>query len=117
MVCVLRVTVLLALAALLTGHIGAQDKRNFDTGTRSVKGVVSDRSGKPASGAVVLLKDTKTLQVRSFVTPENGAYRFYGLSTNDEYELRAQRNGVSSNSKTLSAFDNRKEATIDLKLK
>jgi hypothetical protein len=117
MVRVVRIAVVVALAAFLSGPICAQDKRNFDTGTRSVKGVVSDRDGKPASRAVVLLKDAKTLQVRSFVTQEDGAYRFHGLSTNDEYELRAQLNGVSSSSKTLSAFDNRKEATIDLKLK
>lgn len=111
----------IAFAAMLAGVVaaplGAQDKRNFDTGTRSLKGVVTDRDGKPAAGAVVLLKDNKTLQVRSFVAQESGAYRFYGLSTNDEYEVRAQLNGSSSGSKTLSAFDNRKEATIDLKLK
>lgn len=111
----------LALVAVLCGIAVApafsQDRRSQDGGTRSVKGVVSDRDGKPAAGAVVLLKDTKTLQVRSFVTQDDGSYRFYGLSSNDEYELRAQREGSSGNSKTLSAFDSRKEATIDLKLK
>jgi len=55
--------------------------------------------------------------VRSFVVQEGGAYHFYGLSTNDEYEVRAQLKGSSSGSKTLSAFDSRKETTIDLKLK
>jgi hypothetical protein len=111
----------IAFVAVLAGVIMApvlgQEKRNFDTGTRTLKGVVTDRDGKPAPGAVVLLKDTKTLQVRSFVAQEGGAYRFNGLSTNDEYEVRAQLNGQTSSAKTLSAFDNKKEATIDLKLK
>jgi protocatechuate 3,4-dioxygenase beta subunit len=114
----LKSVVLAALvAAFAIAPAPAQDKRNFDTNTRSVKGSVLERNGKPVPGAVVLLKDSKTLQVRSFVTQDDGAYRFYGLSTNNEYELRAQHKGSSSNSKILSAFDNRKEATIDLKLK
>ena len=109
--------VIALVAGIAAAPLVSQDKRNFDTSTRSLKGVVSDRDGKAAPGAVVLLKDNKTLQVRSFVVQEDGAYHFYGLSTNDEYEVRAQLNGSSSSSKTLSAFDNRKEATIDLKLK
>lgn len=113
----------LALAALLSFNplspfvLHAQDKRGFDIGARAVSGVVSDSAGKPVAGAVVLLKDTKTLQVRSYVTKDDGTYRFLGLSSNDPYELRAQRNGSSSNSKTLSQFDSHKEAKINLKLK
>lgn len=112
-----RIAVTALLAALAALPAVPQDRRNYDTGTRSLKGVVTDRDEKPASGAVVLLKDNKTLQVRSFIAQDKGEYHFYGLSTNDEYEVRAQLNGSSSSSKTLSAFDNRKEATIDLKLK
>ena len=47
---------------LFTGALIAQ---NEDTGTRSVQGVVTDASGKPVAGAVVQLKDTKSLQIRS----------------------------------------------------
>ena len=95
----------------------AQNKRSFDTGTRTVTGAVTDHNGNPASGAVVLLKDNKTLQVRSYRTKDDGVYKFFGLSPNDDYELRAQLNGASSGSKTLSQFDSRKETKIDLKLK
>jgi hypothetical protein len=113
----------LAAVVLLTCVSGApafpfqQGGSNAEANTRSVKGVVTTSDGKPAAGAVVLLKDTKTLQVRSFVTKEDGTYRFSGLSTNNDYQIRAQLNGVSSNVKTLTSFDNRKEATVDLKLK
>jgi hypothetical protein len=115
--CLRQLAVVVVLTAICSAPLFSQEKRNYDTNTRSLKGIVTDRDGKPAPGAVVLLKDNKTLQVRSFVAQEEGAYHFYGLSTNDEYEVRAQLNGSSSSSKTLSAFDNRKEATIDLKLK
>jgi hypothetical protein len=99
--------------------LGAQTKGNptFDTGTRSVSGVVMDAGGKPVAGAVVLLKNAKTLQVRSYLTKEDGTYHFFGLSMNDQFDLRAQRDKQASGSKTLSQFDSRKEAKIDLKLK
>jgi hypothetical protein len=117
-VTVLRtVLILVASAALISGFVRGQSQRGYDASTRSVTGIVTESNGKPASGAVVLLKDTKTLQVRSYVTKDDGIYRFFGLSMNDQYELRAQHNGVSSGSKTLSQFDSRKAAKIDLKLK
>jgi hypothetical protein len=68
------------------------------------------------TGAVVQLKNTKSLQVRSFITKEDGTYYFHGLSPDIEYELKADFGGASSGTKTLSPFDSRKEAIINLKL-
>ena len=107
----------LMLLALAIG-IQAQDRKlNEDPNTRSVEGVVTDAGSKPIQGAVVQLKDSKTLQIRSFYTTQEGGYHFAGLSTNVDYELKADHNGSSSGSKTLSNFDNRKTATVNLKLK
>jgi hypothetical protein len=105
---------LLAVAAL-----PAQDGRKLseDPNTRSLQGAVSDSSGKPVQGAVVQLKDTKSLQIRSFYTEADGGYHFAGLSSNTDYEVKADHNGSSSGSKTLSNFDGRKTAVINLKLK
>jgi hypothetical protein len=83
---------------------------------RSVLGTVTTSDGKPAVGAVVQLKDTKTKQVRSFYTQDKGDYYFHELSTDIEYELTASFQGASSNTRTLSVFDSRKEAVINLKL-
>ena len=91
--------------------------QNEDTGTRSVQGVVTDASGKPVAGAVVQLKDTKSLQIRSYVTEADGSYHFAGLSTNVEYELEAKKDGVTSGKKTLTVFNTKKAATVNLKLK
>jgi hypothetical protein len=41
--------------------------------TRSVEGKVTDRQGNALKGAVVKIKDTRTLRIRSFITPESGA--------------------------------------------
>ena len=107
---------MLAFCTLALGCL-AQSK-NEDTNTRSVQGSVTDGSGKSAQGAVVQLKDMKTLQIRSFITQADGAYHFAGLSTNVDYELKAaNQNGSESGSKTLSVFDSKKTATINLKLK
>jgi protocatechuate 3,4-dioxygenase beta subunit len=94
-----------------------QVNRSEDTSTRSVRGTVTDSSGKPVEGAIVQCKDMKTLQVRSFVTKSDGKYHFYGLSPNADYQFQASHNGSTSKAKRLSVFDTHKDTTIDLKLK
>ena len=84
--------------------------------TRTVQGSVTDAQGSAVDGAVVQLKNTKTLQIRSFITKEQGSYYFHGLSPDVDYELKAEYQGAASPSKTLSSFDNRKKAVINLKL-
>jgi hypothetical protein len=91
-------------------------RKGEDANTRTVQGTVSDASENAVEGAVVQIKNTKTLQIRSFITKENGAYYFHGLSPDIDYELKAEFRGAASSSKTLSSFDSRKQAVINLKL-
>jgi hypothetical protein len=106
----------LALVLLAACLAIAAKKKDEDANTRNVQGVVSSAQGAPVNGAVVQLKDTKSLQIRSFITREHGAYYFHGLSPDIDYELKAQFNGASSSVKTLSTFDSRKLAIINLTL-
>jgi hypothetical protein len=85
--------------------------------TRSIEGTVLSASGEPVAGATVLLKDTKTLQIRSYIAQKDGRYNFYGLSTDINYQLRAEANGFTSKTKTVSVFDSHKVVKLDLKLK
>lgn len=110
-----RVAGLVFAFALAAVALPAQNKSE-DTNTRTVQGGVVDASGAPIAGAVVQLKDTKTLQVRSFRTQADGSYHFAGLSTNVDYELKADYEGASSGTKMLSVFDARKVAEVNLKL-
>jgi hypothetical protein len=87
-----------------------------DSATRSVEGVVSNADDSAVSGAVVQLKNMKTLQIRSFITKEDGRYQFFELSPDVDFELKADYRGASSGNKTLSSFDSRKKAVINLKL-
>ena len=94
------------------------DKKDAETANqRSVQGTVNDAKDNPVNGAVVYIKNVKTLQIRSFITKDQGAYYFHSLSPDVDYELHAESNGATSPNKTLSSFDSRKQAIINLKLK
>jgi hypothetical protein len=81
-----------------------------------VQGVVTTAEESPVDGAVVQLKNTKTLQIRSFITKDGGNYVFQGLSPDVDYELKAEHQGSASAVRTLSSFDSRKKAVVNIKL-
>jgi len=84
--------------------------------TRSVQGTVTFQDDSVVNGAVVYLKNTKSLQIRSFFTQKDGGFYFRDLSPDIDYELKAEYNGASSATHTVSSFDTRKLVTINLKL-
>lgn len=106
------------IGLLVCGCLVAQERKSKDDGiaTRSVAGIVNDMSGQPVAKAVVQLKDTKSLQIRSFITNPDGSYHFAGLNPNVEYQLKAEYEGAFSGKKTLSVFNSKKSVTINLKL-
>jgi|SRR5579863_1373580 len=110
-----KATVVLLVLALATFAFG--QKKNKAPEEKSVSGVVTDASGNPVPGAIVQLKNTKTLQVRSFIAKEMGEYYFQGLATDVDYELKADFNGKSSGTRQLSSFDSHAEVKINLQLK
>jgi len=77
---------------------------------------VLTQTGAGVPGAVVLLKDNKTLQVRSYIAQASGAYHFFGLSTEVNYTLRAEDQQMTSKQKTVSVFDSHRDVKLDLKL-
>ena len=113
-----RDTLALALGLLVCMSTGLaqKSKKGDDQTNRSVQGMVTSAEDAPIVGAVVQLKNTKTLQIRSFITKDDGSYYFNGLSPDVDYELRADFQGMSSSTKTMSSFDTRKAVTINLKL-
>ncbi|HEY6972323.1 MAG TPA: carboxypeptidase-like regulatory domain-containing protein [Candidatus Angelobacter sp.] len=85
--------------------------------TRTLMGRVFNRQDEAVQKAVVYLKNTKSLAVKTYITDPDGTYRFPALSPNVDYEVYAEHNGARSDTKTLSAFDNRKVANITLRIK
>lgn len=110
-----RVLLATLVLSVLSPFAAARSKP--ESATRTVHGTVTNRAGEPVVGAVVQLKDAKSLEIRSYITQSGGVYRFSGLNTSVEYELRATFQGAASSSKTLGVFDSRKDPRIDLKLK
>jgi len=110
-----RVMVALVVMALAASAFG-QKKPKTPT-EKSVSGTVTDATGNPVPGAIVQLKNMKTLQVRSFIAKDTGEYVFTGLTTDADYEVKADSNGKSSATKTVSLFDDRTEMKINLQLK
>ena len=105
------------LAMAISASAPAQSKKNKeDLTVRNLQGTVFDADDKPVTGAVVQLKDMRTLQVRSFITQDQGTYHFSGLKVETDYQVKADFSGASSDTKTLSVFDNRREPVLNLKL-
>ena len=81
---------------------------------RTVSGTVKDQQGHVLAGAVVQIEDRVTLQIRSYVTQDDGAYHFGDISADLTYHLQAKYAGVFGRAKILSKFHSQTMAVIDL---
>lgn len=104
--------------ALFASGARAQDRISSQAADqlRTLIGKVFSSHEEPLQKAVVYLKNTKTLVIKTYITDSDGGYRFPALSPNVDYELYAEFNGARSDTKTLSSFDNRKQVNITLKV-
>ena len=84
--------------------------------TRTLQGQVLDAADAGIPDAVVYLKNTKTLGVRTFIADKDGNYRFTALSLNVDYQVYAEHQGSKSETKTVSSFDTRKTVVLNLKI-
>ena len=100
-----------------SGSSSSDGRKATRVTSRTLTGVVLDKSDAPVSNAVVYLKNMKSLAVKTVIAGNDGAYRFPELSPNVDYEVYAQREGKKSDTKTLSQFDDRQEANIVLRIK
>ena len=84
--------------------------------SRTLTGTVLDKSDRPIPEAIVYLKNEKTLAIKTYISQNDGSYRFPELSLNADYEVYAQKQGKKSNAKTLSQFDDREKPNINLQI-
>src|ERR1700761_4099941 len=87
------------------------------TASRTVDGKVIGKGDAPLAGAVVYLKDTRSLSVKTFICDEEGKFHFGQLGQNTDYELWSEFNHVKSNNKSISSFDDKKSYYFTLTVK
>jgi len=105
---------LLAILSLSTMSLLAKDK---DTNPgRLLTGKVLDHRDNPLPNAVVYVTDTRTRAVKTYIVGADGLFRFPALSANVDYEVYAQLDGKTSDTKRVSQFDDRKVVTVVLKI-
>ena len=111
--------VLLMILAVALVAVADQEKeeKKREAQLKTVKGKVLDSDENPLATAIVYLKNTHTLVVKTQISDKNGNYRFSGLDPNVDYELSAKYKDETSSTRTVSSFDTRKEITLHLKIK
>ena len=89
------------------GGLGEPAPKKTKPTSKMLTGMVTDKADHVISGAVVYLKNSKTLVVKSYITQEDGKYRFPQLALNTDYEVWAEKDGKKSDTKGVSQFDDR----------
>jgi hypothetical protein len=114
----LRRTVgLAAILALAACVLFAQEKpKGKESELRTVRGTVVDKEEAPVETAVVYLKNVHTQDIITHLSDTDGTFRFSGLDLNVDYEIHAEKEGMSSANRSVSNFDTRKEFVLTLKL-
>lgn len=84
---------------------------------RTLVGHVLDDREQPMQKAIVYLKNTKSLAIKTYISEPDGTFRFSGLAANIDYEVYAEHEGARSDIKTLSGFDSRRQVNMTLKIK
>jgi hypothetical protein len=86
------------------------------TNDRVVQGKVELSSGGMAKGAIVYIKNGKTLEVRTYISTADGSYRFGQLNPDADYTVWAEYQGKKSKERTISSFDTKKVFNIPLRI-
>ena len=108
---------LVALVALAATVLFAQDKpKGKESELRTVRGTVVDKDETPVETAVVYLKNVRTQDITTHLSGSDGTFRFSGLDLNVDYEIHAEKEGMTSSTRSVSNFDTRKEFVLTLKL-
>jgi hypothetical protein len=84
---------------------------------RTLVGHVVDDREQPLAKAIVYVKNTKNLAIKTYISEPDGTFRFSGLAPNIDYEVYAEHQGARSDTKTLSGFDSRRQVNMTLKIK
>jgi hypothetical protein len=106
----------MVLVLLLAASLGIAQTAKHEAQLRTVRGVVMDKSDTPVTSSVVFLKNSRTNTVRTYITDDQGSYRFSGLDPNVDYDIHAEKDDAKSQPHTVSSFDGRKDIILNMKI-
>jgi Carboxypeptidase regulatory-like domain len=84
---------------------GPKEKKDKKATSKSLRGTVTDETGKPLEGALVTLVNTNSKEKWTFITKKDGRYNFDGLSFTVDYEVAAKFKDERSELRKLSQYD------------
>ena len=111
----LGIVCLVALSVPFARAARAQDQKG-DLQLRTIRGTVVDKDENPAPTSVVYLLNVKTQAVKTYIADDAASYRFSGLDPNVDYEVHAEKDNMTSATRTVSSFDSRRDIEVVLKL-
>jgi len=108
--------VLIALLCIFSPPARPAQDQKGQPELRTVHGTVDDKDENPVPQSVVYLKNVKTQGVKTYIADDSGTYRFSGLNPNEDYEIHAEHNDLTSSVRTISSYDSRRDINLVLKL-
>jgi len=103
---------LVAACLLLLAGAAAQNVK-----FKALDGRVFGNGEAPLPGAIVYLQDSRSNGIRTFIATDDGSYRFGQIAPDLDYTVWAKYKDAKSGTKTISAYDSRRQLTIDLHIK
>ena len=84
---------------------------------KALDGKVLGNDDIALQGAIVYLENSKDSTIRTFISTQDGTYRFGQIAPDLDYTVWAKYKDAKSSTKTISAYDSRQSLTIDLHIK
>ena len=91
-------------------------KRPTPVAERIAEGEVINGAKKPIEGAIVYLENPTSLDIKSYLTDNQGHFHFTQLAAQTDYEVWAEQNGVQTKHKFISQFSSHTHFEFTLKL-
>jgi Carboxypeptidase regulatory-like domain len=101
-----------AVVLLLAAGATAQNAKY-----KTIDGKVLGNGDAPLPSAIIYLQDSRSNNIRTFISTQDGSYRFGQIAPDQDYTLWAKYKDAKSPTKTISAYDSRQQLTIDLHIK
>ncbi len=103
----------LALISALLFAPALRPQDSLGNPTRDLSGVVTDPQHEPLRGAIVQLQAGDTPNITSYITGDDGRYRFLRLNGSSDYRVWVKFRNRTSRPRSISKFDSNMHKVID----